>query len=173
MLKQYLECGMVINKRGIAGELKVECYCDSTSSVDGVRYLYTDAEGKNKIKVLSLKNYKGFLYIMLEGVDSAEKADLMRGKILYISRDDIVRDSGSHFIVDLIGLDVIDVDSGIIYGKISDVSNFGASDIYTVTNSKRTVMIPAVKDIVVKIDLKEGVYVRPIQGMFDEAEEIH
>ncbi len=172
MKKQFLECGKIINKRGIGGELKVECYCDSISSIDSAKVLYGDENGTASYNVISIKNYKGFLYIKLEGIDSAEKADEMRNKLLYVSRQDIKKQDGSVFIADIIGLDVIDADSGKVYGKIADVTNYGASDIYTIECEKETYMLPAIKDIVISIDTEKGVFVRPIPGIFDEAEEI-
>jgi 16S rRNA processing protein RimM len=172
-MKEYLECGKIINKRGIGGELKLECYCDSTSSIDGAKKLYGDDNGTTSFDVVSIKNYKGFLYIKLAGIDSAEKADEMRNKVLYVSRNDVKKSKESVFIADLIGLDVIDVDNGTVYGKITDVTNYGASDIYSVKSKSGVHMLPAVKDIVIKIDLNSGVYVKPIPGLFDEAEEIH
>lgn len=172
MKKQYLECGKIINKRGIGGELKVDCYCDSTSSIDSAKVLYTDENGTVSYNVISIKSYKGFLYIKLEGIDSAEKADEMRNKLLYVSRQDVKKSKESVFIADLIGLDVIDAENGKIYGKIQDVTNYGASDIYTVKNGSETYMLPAVKDMVVSIDTDKGVFVKPIQGIFDDAEEI-
>ena len=172
-MKEYLECGKIINKRGIGGELKLECYCDSTSSIDGAKKLYGDDNGTTSFEVVSIKNYKGFLYIKLAGIDSAEKADEMRNKVLYVSRNDVKKSKESVFIADLIGLDVIDVDNGTVYGKITDVTNYGASDIYSVKSKSGVHMLPAVKDIVIKIDLNSGVYVKPIPGLFDEAEEIH
>lgn len=171
-MKEYLECGKIINKRGIGGELKVECYCDSTSSINSAKVLYTDDKGNTPYKVISIKSYKGFLYIKLEGIDSAEKADEMRNVVLYVSRNDISKSSDSVFIADIIGLDVIDIDKGTVYGKVTDVSNYGASDIYTVKSKNSTHMIPCVKDIVIKIDTERGIYVKPIPGLFDEAEEI-
>ena len=172
-MKEYLECGKIINKRGIGGELKLECYCDSTSSIDGAKKLYGDDNGTTSFDVVSIKNYKGFLYIKLAGIDSAEKADELRNKVLYVSRNDVKKSKESVFIADLIGLDVIDVDNGTVYGKITDVTNYGASDIYSVKSKSGVHMLPAVKDIVIKIDLNSGVYVKPIPGLFDEAEEIH
>ncbi|MBP3580553.1 MAG: 16S rRNA processing protein RimM [Clostridia bacterium] len=171
-MKKFLECGKIINKRGISGELKIECYCDSTSSINNAKVLYTDEDGKQPYDVISIKGYRGFLYIKLSGIDSAEKADSMRNKLLYVSREDVIKSDESVFIADLIGLNVIDADTAAVYGKISDVSNYGASDIYTVKTKSGSVMIPAVKDIVIKIDTASGVYIRPIKGLFDEAEEI-
>lgn len=172
MKKKFLECGRVINKRGIGGELKVECYCDSPESVKKVKTLYADADGKTAYDVTSVKDYKGFLYVKLASVDSAEKADEMRGRILYADRDDIRVDDGKVFIADLIGLEVVDCDTKKVYGKISDVINYGASDIYVVSDGKKEYMLPAVDGIIVEKNLESHILIRPIPGVFDDAEEI-
>ena len=172
MKHNFLECGRIINKRGICGELKLECYCDSPSSVKNVKKLFWDADGKNAVNATSVKEYKGFLYIKLEGIDCAEKADEVRGKILYVSRDDIKIEGGKFFIADLIGLDVMDCESGKVYGKIVDVLNYGASDIYVVSDGENEYMIPAVADLIVEKNLDSHILVKPIHGIFDEAEEI-
>ncbi len=173
MKKDYLECGMVINKRGINGELKLDCYCDSPESVYGAKKLYGDELGKEAYDVVSIKSYKGFLYVKLSQIDSAEKADGIRGKILYVSRNDVAVEEGRYFISDLLGLEVRDCDTNVLYGKITDVQNFGASDLYVVSDGKNEYMVPAVKEIVVSVDTGSCVYVKPISGLFDVAEEIH
>ena len=53
MKNEFLECGKVINKRGINGELKVECYSDSPASVFGAKTMYTDSHGEKSYKVTS------------------------------------------------------------------------------------------------------------------------
>ena len=172
MKHEFLECGKVINKRGIGGELKVECYCDSTKSVFGAKKIFTDPEGNNEYDVISLKDYNGFLYIKLSGICSAEDADAMRGKLLYVRREDIKIESGKNFVADLIGLKVIDADNGTEYGTVKDIQNFGASDIYVITNGKNTYYLPAVDGIIVSADIENCILVRPIPGIFDNAEEI-
>lgn len=172
MKKTYLECGRIINKRGIGGELKVECYCDSPTAINGAKVLFTDADGKSSHKVKSIKNYKGFLYIMLDDVNSAEQADAMRGKSLFVNRDDIEVSSDRTFISDLIGLEVRDFESGVVYGKIKDVRNFGASDIYVIYDGKNEYMLPAVEGIVIEKNLDSHILIKPIPGIFDDAEEI-
>ncbi len=173
MQKKYLECCKVINKRGIHGELKAECYCDSVNSLDNVKKLYLDEDGNACFNVISIKNYKGFLYIKLEGINDVMSADKMRGKSLYANRDDIEIDENSHFIADLIGLDVIDADSGKVYGTLDDIFNHGASDIYSIVNDGKEYLIPAVSEIVIEIVPEKCILVRPIPGMFDDAEELH
>ena len=172
MKNKYLECGKIINKRGISGELKVECYCDTTASIKKAKILYTDKDGKYPHNVISIKDYKGFLYIKLDDVNGPDEADLMRGKVLYVDRNVIEVSDGRSFIADLVGLDVIDADNGHVYGKIKEVRNFGASDIYVISDGSNEYMLPAVEGIVIKKNLDSHILVRPIQGIFDEAEEI-
>jgi 16S rRNA processing protein RimM len=172
MKHEFLECGRVINKRGIGGELKVECYCDSTKSVMGTKKMYADADGKTAFDVVSLKDYNGFLYIKLSGVTTVEGADAMRGKVLYVNREDVKVDTGKNFVADLIGLKVIDADTGTEYGKVKDIQNFGASDIYVITDGNTDYYLPAVDGIIVETDIEDHILVRPIPGIFDSAEEI-
>ena len=82
MIKKYLECGKIINKRGISGELKAECYCDSPECLFKVTKLYTDENGNSSHDVVSIKGYKGYVFIKLSDVTTAEQADAMRGRSL-------------------------------------------------------------------------------------------
>ena len=172
MKNRYLECAKVINKRGIGGELKAECYCDSPSALKKAKVLYTDSCANESHTVVSIKEYKGFLYIKLADINGPDEADMMRGKILYADRNEITVDDGRIFIADLVGLDVIDADTGKNYGKIENVENYGASDIYLIRGNGKLYMLPAVDGIIVEQNLDSHVLVRPIDGIFDDAEEI-
>lgn len=171
-MKQYLEAAQIINKRGLKGEVKVDCFCDTLDTLCGIGTLYLDDKGEKSVKILCAKPYKGFVYLTIEGINSVEQADRMRGKILYADRDDIPVGEGCFFIDDLIGLDMIDADTGKVYGKIIDVFNSGASDIYTVNDGAKDYYIPAVDEFITETDLDKGVFIRPIPGMFDEAEQL-
>lgn len=172
MRKEYLEAGKIINKRGLSGELKIESYCDSPQAFCSFKKVYLKPNAAEPLKILSAKLYGGFAYIRLEGVDTAEKADALRGKLVYIHRDDLELDGDSVFIDDILELPVFDADNGARYGILKEVFNRGASDIYRVCSEANEYLIPAVKDIVVRIDPESGIYIRPIPGLIDEAEEI-
>ena len=119
-----------------------------------------------KYKINSASVFKRFVLLELVGVTTVEDAEKLREKILYLERDDLELEDGEVFIADLIGLPVIDADSGIEYGKVTDVINAGASDIYVIDTPNGEAMMPAVKEYVESIDLEKGVFVRPIEGMF-------
>lgn len=165
----YLECGTVINTHGVRGGVKVESLCDTPEKLAALHRVYLPANGGfREVRVLSASVMKRFVIMTLEGVSDVDAAEAMRGTTLFAARKDMPLDDGDFFIVDLVGLPVIDADTGDVYGEISDVFNAGASDIYTVrTPDGRDCLIPAVPEFIVRIDTDEGVFLRPIEGMFD------
>ena len=100
-----------------------------------------------------------------------DQAMVLKNSVLYALREDFDLEDGEYFIADVIGLPVIDADTLKQYGKVKDLVNRGASDIYVVDTPHGESMIPAVDEFIISVDLKKGVFVRPIEGMF-EAEDI-
>ena len=167
-IEKYLECGKIINTHGIKGAVKAESWCDSPYVLAELERVYTEENGKPKeYKVIKASVFKQFVLFELEGVYGMDAALAMKNKMLYASRDDIELDEGDFFIADLIGLPVIDVDNGREYGKIADVINTGASDIYVIKTPEGEAMMPAVEEFVKEIDLEKGIFVKPIEGMFE------
>ena len=107
--------------------------------------------------------------ITREGVDTVEEAEKLRNQVLYMDRDEVELEEGVYFIQDLIGLEVLDVDTGKSYGKLTDVMQTGANDVYEVKDADgKTVLIPAIPDVVQETDLDGGVMrIRPLEGLFD------
>lgn len=166
--EKFLECGKIINTHGVKGTVKAESWCDSPYVLAELERVYTEENGKpREYKVIKASVFKQFVLFELDGVLGMDAALAMKNKILYASRDDIELEDGDFFIADLIGLSVIDSDSGKEYGRITDVINTGASDIYVIKTPKGEAMIPAVEEFVKEIDLEKGIFVKPIEGMFE------
>lgn len=164
----YLECAKAVATHGVAGALKLESRCDSPDVLASLPDLYAK-EGKEyvRLKVEKASVFKNFVIAKLSGIDSVERAAEYKNRIFYAARSDFKLEEGAYFIADIIGLEVIDADDGRVYGRLSDVSNYGASDIYTVKTESGERMMPAVPEFVVKVDPDRGIFVRPIEGMFD------
>ena len=96
-----------------------------------------------------------------------ETALSLKNVTVYADRDDFELEDGEFFLTDIIGLDVIDSESGKVYGRVSDIINRGASDIYVVETPVGERMIPAVDEFIVEIDINCGVKVRTIEGLLD------
>ena len=168
-MKQYLEVGKLNNTHGIKGELKMMLWCDDVDYLKQFKVLYLDDSGKNPVKVLSVRAQKNFAILKLEGVDSIEKAETLKGKVLYGNRDDAEIDENANYIADLIGCYVIDVDTEEEYGKVVDVLNYGSCDIYDTESWGKHKLIPATPDIVKEINTEYKVIrIKAMKGLFDE-----
>lgn len=166
--KKYLECGKIVNTHGVKGAVKIESWCDSPEILADLPCVYfKKGDSYEKRDVLSSSVMKRHVLATLEGINDVDVAMTLKETVVYAERDDIPLEEGDYFIIDLVGLPVIDADNGTEYGTVSDVFNAGASDIYTVKTANGDRMIPAVPEFVINIDLEKGIFVRPIEGMFD------
>lgn len=167
-LQKFLEIGEVVGTHGIAGELRVQPWCDSPEVFCQLKTLYTDPAGQEKIKVKS-RPHGRIVLVKVEGLGDATAAAQWRSRVLYAARDDLKLPAGRYFICDLIGLPVKDADTGEVYGTVTDVSNTGASDIYHMqTADGRLILIPAIPDIVLSVQPEgEGILIRVMEGLFD------
>ena len=107
----------------------------------------------------------------IEGVNSREDAIALRGVTLYLHRSDVPLKKGAMFIADMIGLPVFHKETGERLGTLSDVSDVAARRIYTVKTERGDVLLPDVPEFIKEIG-EEGMWVLPIPGFFDEADEV-
>lgn len=157
---EYFSVGYVLKPRGLKGEIKVEPLTDDIRRFDLLDKVYLKkALGYQEVKILKKTYIKNFLFIILEGYDSIEKAQCLRNQYLWIPRTLAVElPKGNFFISDIIDCVVETVD-GIKIGRIKDVIQTGHNDVYVVDNSKGEVLIPALKKVVKKVDLKERILI--------------
>ncbi len=174
MKRKYLECAKIVNTHGVRGALRAECLCDSVDVFSNLETVYIKNGSKYEPhKLINAAEHKNVMLISIEGIDNLDAAISLKGTILYADRDDFDLDEGDYFIADLIGLPVYNADTGEKYGTLEDVSNSGASDIYTVKRvpdidsdgKNDEFMIPAVPEFIIRIDTDEGIFIRPIEGM--------
>ena len=171
MIKDYLEIGQIVSTHGIRGEVRLKPWCDGPEFVKKFKTLYRDEKGQAFFKVISCRPHGNVAVIKLEGVDTVEAARALKNTVLYMKRSDVNLPAGKWFISELIGCTVLDADdNSVVYGKIKDIDSGMANDIwYIEIPGKEDVLIPAIKDVVIRCDVAEDkVYIRPLRGLFDE-----
>ncbi len=165
----YLECGRIINTHGVKGAVKVENRCDTPKVLSSLKKIFFEKNGTySEKKVSHASVFKEFVIMELEGICDFDAALLLKNTLIYASREDIPLAEGAYFLADLEGLDVLDFESGRLYGKLREVINRGASDIYVIDTPTGERMMPAVDEFVKKIDIEKAVYVSPIPGMLED-----
>lgn len=166
MKKEYLEAGKIVTTHGIRGEVKIMPYTDTPELLCEFDRLFM---GKNHDEIYIEKSrvFKNTVIAKIEGVDTPEDAEKLRNKILYMHRDDLELDENTYFIQDLIGMEVKDADSGFVYGKIKDVMQTGANDVYVIQGD-REYLVPAIPDVVISTDIDNNIMlIKPLEGLFD------
>ncbi len=164
----YIECGKIVNTHGCHGGVKLESWCNSPEDLADLEEIYFRlGESYQSRKLLKASVFKQFVVATLEGVDTMDQAIALKGRTIYARREDFALEEEEYFIADLVGLDVMDAETETIYGKLSEVINRGASDIYVVNTPNGERMIPVVPEFVDHVDVKRGIFVRPIDGMLD------
>lgn len=170
MLKHFLEAGQIVNTHGLNGEVRIEPWCDSPEFLKKFEGFYL-GKGTGYIKVLSCRAAKNISIVKFEGINDINAAMKLVRRVIYIDREWEKLPEGSYFEQDLIGLSVEDAETGRIYGKLGEVGRTGANDIYRVDDGKKQVWIPAVSDIVKKIEPERGrILITPIKGLFEDAD---
>ncbi len=166
--KKYIECGKIVNTHGCNGGVKAESWCNSEKDLASLKRIFLFNNGiYEEHRVIKASVFKQFVIFELSDIDDMDLAMLLKGKTIYAAREDFKLENGEFFLVDMIGLDVIDCDNGTVYGKLGEIINRGASDIYVVQTANGERMIPAVDEFVISIDINRGIFVRPIEGMLD------
>ncbi|OFI07705.1 ribosome maturation factor RimM [Clostridium acetireducens DSM 10703] len=158
--KKYLSVGQIINTHGIKGEVKVYPLTDDINRFKKLKRIYIDGIEMN---VLECKIQNKKVILKIEGIDTVEKANKHRNKYIEVAREDAVKlPESSYYIADIIGCNVLD-ENGFEFGKVYDVIKTGSNDVYWV-KGKKEVLIPALKSVVVKIDIeREEIIIKPLE----------
>ena len=163
MKKRYLEAGKIVNTHGVRGELKIQPWADGPEFLKGFRKLYVDGK---PFEVISAKVHKGCVIAAFAGIDRIDSANLLRNKIVFIDREDAKLPKGAYFLQDLMGLTVIDDDTGKTVGELTDIMDMPASNIYVIKGENGEILVPAVPEFIKTVDTEDGfIRIRFIEGM--------
>ena len=170
MIARFLETGEIVGTHGVRGEMRLYPWSDTPAFVTRFNTLFLDADGREKLEVISARVHGTLVLLKVKGIDDIPSAERLRGKTVYCDRRDVQLDKGTYFVQDLLGCEVLDADDGRVYGRITDVSKTGANDVWQVTDEVGTeTLIPAIPDVVIGIDPEnERVTIRPLKGLFDD-----
>ena len=155
MSKKY-EIGKIVNTFGIKGEIKIYPYVDY---IMDLKFFYVD---DNKMEIEKCRTQKSLVIVKIKGIDDINVVEKLKGKIASVYEEDLPSlPEGTYYTKELIGLDVI-TDDGRELGKLDDVIQTGANDVYNVNG----ILLPVIDEVVKKIDLENHkIVVHLIDGL--------
>lgn len=158
--------GKIVSAVGLKGELKVYNYSDRPDIYEDTPSIYMDDV---LMPVRSVRTQKNMIILGLEGIDDRDAAEKARGKLLYVTEDDLPElPEGEFYVRDLIGMEAV-LEDGAHLGKVTDVIQNTAQDIFEVeTDEGKQVLIPKVPEFVLDIDAdSRRITLHLIEGMLD------
>lgn len=158
-MRRYLEAGRLNSPRGIKGEIRFDCWCDSLEFLEDVKALYLDADGKRPLKV---KEYRlSVSTVTFVGYEDRTSASSLTGRTVYFDRNDIDLPEGVFFYDDIVGCIAFDADSGDAVGTVTAIDEGASSNYYRIeAENGKSYYLPDVKEFVVSASPDKGVFVR-------------
>ena len=158
MRLQFVEAGEIVTTHGVRGEVKVMCWLDDPEML--CEFDRCRIAGKDYV-MEQVRVQKTCNLVKLQGIDTMEAAQAMRGKTVELYREDI--DEEVIFAAELIGMEVFA--EGKKIGKIKEVLAYPGNSVYVV-KGEHEYMIPAVKSFILSTDMeKNEMQVKLIEGM--------
>jgi 16S rRNA processing protein RimM len=163
---EKINIGKIVNVVGLKGEVKVYNYSDSVDAYVETPEVYV---GDKLTKIEKVRLQKNMVVLKLEGINDRDAAEKARGKLIYITEEDLPElEEGEFYIRDLIGMAVFE-ENGNKIGEVSDVIQNSAQDIFEIeTAENKKVLIPRVDEFILDIDAdNREIKVRLIEGLLD------
>lgn len=158
MKLQRIDAGEIVTTHGVRGDVKVVCWLDSPEMLcDFDRCCISGREyAMEEVRVQKTCNL-----VKLEGIDTVEAAQALRGKVLQLYREDVAEDI--LFAGDLEGMEVFC--DGALLGQLTQVLSYPGNSVYVVKGTYEY-MIPAVKEFILSTDLEANrMEVKLLEGM--------
>ena len=151
----YLAIGKVVRPWGVRGEVKVEILTDWAERFALLEYVYLGEE----VKLYRLERFRlhqGYALLKLTGCDDRNAAESLRGQVVQIPHEEAMPlDEDEYYVYQIEGLEVW-TDEGESLGRVVEVLFTGCNEVYVVHGPGGEVLIPAIADVVLEVDLEGG-----------------
>lgn len=157
MKNRFILIGKVVRTQGIKGLIRVKPFADiETFMTAETLFLGSGDIDPVRFNVLSAKQHQGAILLGLEGVKNMSQAEKLVGTNIYTDREALPElADGEYYWFEVLGLEVFTED-GQYLGKIKEIFPTGSNDVYVVRDKTKEYLIPAIEDVVKKIDLSDG-----------------
>ena len=161
--------GEITKNQGNKGEVRVFPLTDFPDRFEYLESVYL-VKGDNKIEkdIETIRYHKQFILIKFTDVDNIGEAIELKDYLIKIPEEDMIPlHEDEFYIYQIIDYSVMTKD-GKKLGLLKDVMRTGGTDIFVVDGDKKEYMIPASREIIVKIDdQNQEIVVDPLPGLLE------
>ena len=154
---EYFVIGKIVNTQGIKGEVRVIPTTDDINRFKKLKEIYIFRRGNLDLyEIEGVRFHKQFVLLKLKGIDSINEAELLKNTEIKIPKElAIPCEKDEYYISDLYGMKVLAGEEEI--GIIEDIIFTGANDVYVVKSKDSEILIPAIKQCILDVNVKEKI----------------
>lgn len=140
---------------GVKGDVKLVPLTDDPARFRTLKSAYLERAGAYApVSVGNVRLQPGAVLLHIEGYDTPEQAETLKNVYLCVDRAHAVKlEKDSYFVADLIGCETFDT-HGRTFGKVTDVLETGANDVYEIEHGK--LLVPALKRVLSEVDTENA-----------------
>jgi len=168
-MQELVAIGRIVRPVGVRGEVKIVPLTDDPGRFDALARVFVGSvpEQSEERLVTEIRVQRDSVVVRLAGLETRETAEQYRDAFLFVEQTKSVRPRrGSFFVDDVIGCTVV-LPSGQKVGTVQDIMTLPANDVWVVRDGEREHLIPAVKALILSVDVKaRRIEVADLDGLF-------
>ena len=150
--KGLVAVGRVVKPQGLKGGIQVEVYSDAPGRFSAGGFLYLNGHPHTIERSSDLS--RGRIALKLDNIDSRTQAEGLRDCILAVTPDMVPpAPQGQYYHYQIMEMKVY-TQEGEYLGRIAEIISTGSNDVYVVQRNGQEVMIPALDDVVIEVDVE-------------------
>lgn len=168
--EELIFIGEVIKPQGTKGEMRVFPLTTDPRRYNLLKEIWLIRQGCAPVlkNIQRVRYYKNFVLLKLAGYDTPDQVKQQVGAKLGIPQSRLLPlESDTYYQSDIIGLKVYTAEERYL-GRVERIFPTGGNEVYVVKNGSQEYLIPAIKQAIKEIDLKQGhILLRNLVGLID------
>ena len=158
---RFLAIGQVVGVHGLRGELKVEILTQDPQRFGQLERVFIGLEGQEPVpwSMEAYRLHRGRALLKLAQCNDRNTAETLRGYLIQVPFEEAIPlEEDEYYEHQILDLDVWTA-AGEHLGQIEDIIYTGANEVYVVRPVdpvRREILIPAIEDVVLEVDLEAG-----------------
>ncbi len=157
----FLLLGRVLRPHGVRGEVRIEVLTAYPERIVPGRQVFVGPDPQDPLSatmhtVSRSRKHQNLLILQFTDITDRSSADTLRGQFVMVALENAVPlEEDEFYLFQLIGLAVY-TDEDEYLGRITDVIETGANDVYVVHGPRGEVLLPAIDECILELDIKGG-----------------
>lgn len=167
---EYLVVGEILRPHGVRGEVRMRIVTAHPEHLSDLEILYLGPDF-TPYRVQSMRRHQKALLLQFEGLHDRDAVESLRNQLVHVDfANAIPLEEGEVYLFQLLDMQVR-TDDGRDLGRVVDVIETGANDVFVVNGPLGEVLLPDIPDVVLKLDVEaQLITVHLIDGLLNKPE---